>query len=124
MRRDHASSTIAIRRPAATLRVRCADTWLRRALGLLATARLADDAGLLIVPCHSIHTFGMRYAIDAVFLDAAANVLAVRPQLPPWRLAACWRARAVLELPAGAAARAGLHAGQHLPELRPWLALP
>lgn len=113
-----------IRRPAATLHVRCADTFLLRALGLLATARLADDAGLLIRPCGGIHTFGMRYAIDAVFLDARGTVLAVHPLLEPWRIATCQHAHAVLELAAGTAARAGLHAGQRIAELQPWLALP
>lgn len=115
--------SVVIRRPAATLHVHCARTFLRRALGLLATARLADDAGLLIRPCSSIHTFGMRYTIDAVFLDARGTVLAVHPLLAPWRIATCRHAHAVLELAAGTAARTGLQPGERIAELQPWLAL-
>jgi uncharacterized membrane protein (UPF0127 family) len=53
----------------------------------------------------------MRFAIDAVFLDRAGCVLKVVAELPPWRMAGCRGARAVLELPAGEAARQGLEPG-------------
>ena len=57
----------------------------------------------------------MRFAIDAVFVDRAGTVVRVAADLPPWRLAIVARgARDVLELPAGAAARAGTQAGDVL----------
>lgn len=114
-------SFLPIKRPAAKLHIRCAASFRERALGLLGTSHLARDEGLLIRPCGAIHTFGMRYAIDVVFLDRRGCILAVRAELPPWRFALCRQARAVLELAAGSAARVGLSRGQTLDELRPWL---
>jgi uncharacterized membrane protein (UPF0127 family) len=57
----------------------------------------------------------MRFAIDAIFIDRAGRVVRVAERLPPWRFAiAAKGARDVLELPAGAAARAGTQAGDEL----------
>ena len=53
----------------------------------------------------------MRFPIDAVFLDREYVVVKVVPNLAPWRFAAARGARAVLELPAGAAERARLTVG-------------
>jgi uncharacterized membrane protein (UPF0127 family) len=56
----------------------------------------------------------MRFPIDAVFLDSDLRVLHVADDLPPWRTAGKRGAKAVLELPAGAARRAGIAAGERL----------
>ncbi len=83
-------------------RARQASTPWARAVGLLGSDH-ADD-GLFIEPCSSIHTCFMRFAIDVLFLDPADRVLAVYPQLPPWRFTRWVRgARRVLELDAGRA---------------------
>ena len=95
----------------AGLRVQVASTWIARAVGLLATPRLDDPAGLWIVPCSSVHTCWMRYAIDVVFVDDAGIVLRVVPKLKPWRMAGCRRARATLELRAGLAQELGIAPG-------------
>ena len=79
---------------------------------------LPAGSGLLIRPTNSIHTFFMRYPIDAVFLDREDRVLRVASELAPWRLAAARRARSVLELAAGECARRGLEPGDAL-ELAP-----
>ena len=52
------------------MRIHVARSFLQRARGLLGRAPLAADEALLIRPCSSIHTFGMRFAIDVVFIDA------------------------------------------------------
>jgi uncharacterized protein len=91
-----------------------ADTPLRRMKGLLGRSRLEEDEGMLIQPASSIHTWFMRFPIDVVFLDRELRVRRVVEAVRPWRFAFGWRARAVLELPAGAAARSGLVAGQKL----------
>jgi uncharacterized protein len=91
-----------------------ASTFLQRLKGLLGTQRLAFNQGLYIARCNSVHTFFMRYAIDVVFVDAHHRVRKVVPALKPWRAAACWRASAVLELAAGAAAMHGLRPGTDL----------
>ena len=59
-------------------------------------------------------TWFMRFPIDAVFLSAELEVLAVRGSLPPWRMAGARGARAVLELAAGEAERRGVRPGSHL----------
>ena len=71
-----------------------------RLLGLALLDR--DDAGpgLLIPRCRCVHTFGMRFPLELVFLDAAAQPVSVRRRVPPRRVAVERRARAVLELPA------------------------
>ena len=74
---------------------------LARTLGLALLDRDRAGAGLLIPRCRGVHTFGMRFALDLVFLDTELRPLAVRPAVPPWRFAALPGARAVLELPAG-----------------------
>lgn len=70
-----------------------------RLLGLAGLDREAAGAGLLIPRCAAVHTFGMRFALDLVFLDRDGRPCSVRLALPPRRLAADRRAAAVLELP-------------------------
>lgn len=92
-------------------RCRVADTPLARLRGLLGRPALRDGEGLLLVPCASVHTWFLRDAIDVVFLGRDGEVLRVVPRLGPWRAAGCRGARAVLELPPGTCARAGVGAG-------------
>jgi uncharacterized membrane protein (UPF0127 family) len=70
-----------------------------RLLGLALLAREEVGEGLLIPRCASVHTFGMRFSLDLVFLDREALPLAVRLAVPPRRIV--WRrgAGAVLEIP-------------------------
>ena len=103
--------------PAGTLHVRVADNFVTRGLGLLVGAPLEPQEGLLIAPCASIHTLGMRYAIDVVFMDRTARVLRVCEAVGAGRMRFARRARAVLELRAGAAAAHGLVPGVELHEL-------
>lgn len=78
-----------------------ANRYFTRLRGLLGRT-LAEDGGLLLSPCNSIHTIGMRYAIDAVYLDRNGVVLRVDHALPSGRIWPLQRgARRVLELPAG-----------------------
>lgn len=82
--------------------------------GLLGRARLEQDEGILLRPASSIHMWFMRFAIDAVFLDAENRVLRIAADLRPWRVAACRGAKAVVELAAGECARVGLRPGDLL----------
>jgi uncharacterized membrane protein (UPF0127 family) len=91
-----------------------ADSAWTRLRGLLGRRRLSPDAGLLLLPTGSIHTWFMRFPIDAVFLDGDLRVLGVAAELRPWRLAGRRGARAVLELAAGEAARCGIEPGDRL----------
>jgi uncharacterized membrane protein (UPF0127 family) len=82
--------------------IKIADSSLRRMVGLLGTSHLEPQSGLLIFPTQGVHTFGMKYPIDIVFLDRERRVLGVRAAVKPWRLSPIfWRAQCVVELPAG-----------------------
>ena len=95
---------------------RCAvaDGPLSRLRGLMGRRGLAPGEGLLLKPTPSIHTWFMRFPIDAVFLDADLRVLDVKPHLRPWRLAGRRHTRAVLELAGGEADRLRLRRGAML----------
>ena len=83
-------------------RIEIADTCLTRLVGLLGRSRLDADCGLLIEPSSGVHTFGMRFPIDVVALDAQLRVRAVWHSLRPWRTSdVSWKTCAVLELSAG-----------------------
>ena len=81
-----------------------ASTHWTRFRGLMATdsSRFARGQGLWINPSHGIHTFAMRFPIDAVYLDRERFVIHIEEGLKPWRMAAVRvRAASVLELPIG-----------------------
>jgi uncharacterized membrane protein (UPF0127 family) len=91
-----------------------AATPFTRLRGLLGRKSLPSGQGILLRPAASIHTFFMRFAIDAVFLDEELRVVAIAADLRPWRAAGKRGARAVLELPAGECARRGLAVGDQV----------
>ena len=74
-----------------------------RLLGLAGLADLPPHVALRIAPCRSVHTAGMRFALDLVWLDGAGAVVRVDRGVPPWRVRSCRCARAVLEMRAGGA---------------------
>ena len=75
---------------------------------------LAPGHGLLIKPCSSIHMFFMRFPIDVVFLDRNNVVVKVVHGIKPWRMAMGGGGKNALELPAGAAAAAGVSGGDQV----------
>ena len=91
-----------------------ADTSAERRTGLLKHQRLEQGDGLWIIPCESVHTFFMKFAIDLVYLDRKNIVRKVRHAVPAWRLSACLPAHSVLELPARAAAESRTERGDQL----------
>jgi uncharacterized membrane protein (UPF0127 family) len=78
-----------------------ADDGAKRRKGLLGRQGLAPGEGLWILPCEAIHTFGMQFPIDLVYLDRKMCVRKVKGQVRPWRLSACLSAHSVLELAPG-----------------------
>ncbi|MBP2654125.1 MAG: hypothetical protein H6Q73_1694 [Firmicutes bacterium] len=78
-----------------------ADTFYTRLRGLIGTPCLLNGQGLLIRPCNSIHTVGMRYSIDVLFLSSDLRIIKMVSALKPLRLRVCIGSVAVLELPAG-----------------------
>jgi len=82
--------------------------------GLLGRRELPNGEGILLRHAGSIHTFFMRFPIDAVFLDREQVVLRIEPDVPPWRALGQRHARAVLELSAGEAERRRIRVGEQL----------
>jgi len=80
-------------------KVPVAATFPSRFLGLALLSRERAGPGLLIPRCRSVHTFGMRFALDVLFLDEAGRVLELRRAVSPNRVVRCPGAIAVLELP-------------------------
>jgi len=73
----------------------------KRTKGLLGRKGLAPGEGMWIVPCEAVHTFGMQFPIDLVYLDRGLRIKKVRSSVSPWRLSACLSAHSILELPTG-----------------------
>jgi len=83
-------------------RLRVADTFWGRLMGLLGRSGLQADAGLLIRPCRVVHTIGMRFPIDLIYLDARNKVVKAEAVVSPLRI--CWgndQTVSVMELSAG-----------------------
>lgn len=92
-----------------------ARTVWQNTVGLIGRAWLASDAGLWLHPCNGIHTFGLRFAIDVLFLDGQGRVVRVVPDLKPCRICGpVWKAKTVVELPAGTLAQSGVTVGTRL----------
>ena len=91
-----------------------ADTFLTRLKGLLATKQLETGKGLVIRPCCSIHTVGMNYDIDVVFVGSDDNVLKVVSNMPANRFALCRKSSYVIELPAGTIEATGTTVGDKI----------
>jgi uncharacterized protein len=91
-----------------------ADTSATRQKGLLGRDRLSPGQGLWIVPCEGVHTCGMRFPIDVLYLDRHKRVRKLRHAMMPWRLSLCFLAHSVLELPAGMIEESGTKTGDQL----------
>jgi uncharacterized membrane protein (UPF0127 family) len=83
-------------------RLQKADTFWSRLRGLSGRSNLPTGEALWIIPCRGIHTHGMAFSIDVLFLDAEGKVVGLEENLGPGRFAPIrWKAKTVLELPAG-----------------------
>jgi len=92
-------------------KVKWAKNLWQRLVGLLATPILNKNEGLLLSPCRSVHTMGMRYALDLVFMDREGRVLKCVPDLKPYRTASAKFAYYTLELPTGTIKEMGVSVG-------------
>ena len=108
---------VALRRENGTIvceRCLLAETALTRMRGLLGRRALPGGEGILLKPASSVHMWFMRFAIDAVFLDADMRVVKIAAGLKPWRMAGARGAKSCLEIGAGEAAGRGLSVGDRL----------
>jgi hypothetical protein len=98
----------------ATAARRAGNFWTRFR-GLMGVKHLPQGEGLLIVPCNSVHCFGMKITIDVVFVSKEGEVLHLMPEMAPGKVSPLVRkARAVIELPAGTIAASGTEVGDRL----------
>jgi uncharacterized protein len=84
-------------------RLLVAHTFGQRLRGLAGLSSMPAGDALLLPRCSSVHTAGMRFAIDVAFLDADGSVLALTQCVGPWRVVGHRGAHAVVETRAGAA---------------------
>ena len=91
-----------------------ARSFVARLRGLIGSPAPGPGEGLWIEPCAAVHTFGVREALDLVFVSACMVVQRVEMAVPPRRVRIGPGARAVLELRAGEARRIGLSGGLRL----------
>jgi uncharacterized membrane protein (UPF0127 family) len=94
--------------------VEVADTRATRRRGLLGRDGLAAGSALMLTPCNAVHTVGMRFAIDVVFVDSRGHVRKIVHNLPPWRMAVSPLSRATIELSAGELGADRLRVGDRL----------
>ncbi|MGE4337163.1 MAG: DUF192 domain-containing protein [Pigmentiphaga sp.] len=87
------------------------DDFGRRLRGLLWRPQPLPAQAWCLPRCAAVHTWGMAYRIDVVFVAVNGNIQRIDAAVPPWRMRACRGARAVVELAAGEAARLGWHRG-------------
>ena len=116
-RKSASSWTIQVERTNAPLasKATMAVTTLSRAKGLLGRDGLPEGEALVFPGCHSIHTIGMRFPIDAIFVDRLRRVVALRPWLGPGRLVfPVWSAWGVVEMAPGTLERVPLQLGDQL----------
>jgi len=83
--------------------VRLADTFWQRLKGLLGTRLLPLGHGLIIKPCSSVHTFGMSYPIDVLFVDGSHCIIKIVNNMLPSKMSMAVHSKYVVELPAGTA---------------------
>ncbi|WP_031499170.1 DUF192 domain-containing protein [Bryobacter aggregatus] len=91
-----------------------ANTSELRRRGLLQHSSLEEGDGLWIAPCEAVHSFGMKFPIDVLYLNKQKKVLKIRANMVKSRLSFCLRAHSVLELPTGMAAKTGTVVGDEL----------
>ena len=97
------------------LGVTVADTLLTRLRGLLGKMRLRSDEGLWVIPSRGIHTFGLMFSIDLVYLDTELRVVHLVENLGPLRIAPIrLHSESVLELPARSIFGSGTQVGDQL----------
>ena len=91
-----------------------AKNYWQRLRGLLGRPKLSDNQGLMLQPCNQVHTLGMRYAIDTIFLDEQGVIVNLNHSLKPLRQARGRGARYTLEVASGMAKKHQLNIGDQL----------
>jgi uncharacterized membrane protein (UPF0127 family) len=95
--------------------VRAADTTFARLRGLIGKLRLASDEGLWVFPSCGIHTFGVLFPLDLVYIDENFRVIHAIEHFPAFRISPIrTQAFSVLQLPTHTIYSSQTHAGDQL----------
>lgn len=94
--------------------VEVATTRTARRRGLLGRASLPAGCAFVLAPCRAVHTVGMAFAIDVLFVDEDGLVLKIVEHMSGWRVALSPAAAVTIELWAGAAAAMDVQVGDRL----------
>jgi uncharacterized membrane protein (UPF0127 family) len=96
-------------------KIRKADNFVTRLVGLLKLSTLGPEEALWLMPSKGIHTIGMKFPIDVVFLDKNNIVLGIASGLVPYRISSIQlRGYSVLELPNGTIKKSHTEVGDQL----------
>lgn len=96
-------------------KVRKADNFLTRLVGLLKRTQLGPEEALWLMPSKGIHTIGMKFPIDVVFLNKEFYVLGLISGMHPYRVSGVhMRGYSVIELPNGTIRKSGTEIGDQL----------
>jgi uncharacterized protein len=92
--------------------ITAADSFFLKLAGLIFRKKLGEGEGLLLYNCNSIHTFWMRYPIDAIFLNRSFEIVRIIENLKPFRFSPFIRdAEFALEIMKFSAGKFNLKAG-------------
>jgi uncharacterized membrane protein (UPF0127 family) len=96
-------------------KVRKADNFLTRLVGLLKRTHLGPEEALWLMPSKGIHTIGMKFPIDVVFLTKSNEVIGLISGMPPYRISSVhFRGYSVIELPNGTIRKSRTEIGDKL----------
>ncbi len=96
-------------------KVRKADNFLTRLVGLLKRTHLGPEEALWLMPSKGIHTIGMKFPIDVVFLNRANVVVGLISELAPYRISSInLRGYSVMEFPAATIKKSRTELGDQL----------
>lgn len=97
------------------IKIKFANSFFERLIGLMGKKNLRRNTGLLIAPCNSIHMFFMRFSIDAIYIDKNFVIKKIACNLKTWTgFSICLNAWGVVEVAAGEAERLNLKVGEKL----------
>lgn len=83
--------------------VTVANTFFARLRGLIGKLRLTADDGVWIIPSQGVHTLGVLFPLDIIYLDEDLKVIHTLEHFPTFRVGPLKsKAASVLELPAHA----------------------
>lgn len=86
-----------------------ANSFWPRMKGLMGKKDLAEDEGLLLVPCNSVHSMFMRFPIDLLFLDRELKIIRIIERFKPWKATPIFRdCYQVVELRSGIVVKKGV----------------